>query len=418
MTAPAELPASLVLRPVPDDPQDAPDAAPLPVGTGPAREPGKTLPTLAAFLPALEQERDGAAAGGVPLPREWARMRATLGGMSPASVQNPNKGAAEITEAAEHREGKYLPAGLHVITGQTGGGKSALAMNLVHAALHAGHPVVYLSLELDGVELAARLLALDTGLSWWKLAQRRALTKEMQAKRAEGIAKITARAERVTLLSPDRAADVHRVREAAVAAWQAHGKTPLVVVDYLQAVADLPTGDGEWRPSLREYIGAVSRDLRELSRVAEGADAPTNAAGERWQGCPVVTLSITARGNVREGDRGVPGMNGKGPDELRHADLETLKALPKEAGAIEAYAVTAWVAALGERDVSGKRPMTLRLAKFRGGQPGQWIPFTFDGSTGRLEEEPARYGSGKQCDTPKKIAGAGAVEYTDNAKWT
>jgi hypothetical protein len=134
-------------------------------------------------------------------------------------------------------------------------------------------------------------------------------------------------------------------------------------------------------------------ELRQLSR-----ESP---ALEGWHGCPVVVLSLTARSNVK-GENAVPGMDGKAPDALRKADLETLKALPKEAGEVEATAVTAWVMALGEKDIGygGERALTLRLVKNRIGRAGQWIPFDFYGATGKLEEAPKRYFA--PLDPPKK----------------
>jgi hypothetical protein len=136
-------------------------------------------------------------------------------------------------------------------------------------------------------------------------------------------------------------------------------------------------------------VAQVTLELRALSRHIDGEPA--------WQGCPVVVLSTTARGNVK-GENAAPGMNGMAPDDIRKADLETLKALPKEAGEVEATAVTAWVVALGEDDTGGTRPLALRLVKSRLGAPGQWIPFSFHGATGRLEEAPGRYVPAKRED--------------------
>jgi hypothetical protein len=84
-------------------------------------------------------------------------------------------------------------------------------------------------------------------------------------------------------------------------------------------------------------------------------------------------------------------LSGENPDAIRFTNLETLKALPKEAGEIEATAVTAWVLALGEPQGDGTRPLALRLAKNRMGMPGGWVPFAFNGATGALVEAPTRY---------------------------
>lgn len=363
-------------------PEEAPEEAP---------EDSHRARPLTDFLAALNTERAPGDAGGVPVPEAWECVRAVLGGASrsdledahaPRDVTGADMRGKEAEEQLKNRakDGTHLPPGLHIVTGQTGGGKSALAMNLAHAAITAAHPVLYVSLELDGGEIAARLLSLETGISWSLLALHRALNTDGRTKRAAGITALTERAARFNVLVPAKPLPCQSIRSAAVALWREHDKrTPLVIFDYLQAAAMLDAGE-RYLP-LREHIGAVTMELRALSRegMAEG-----------WQGCPVVVLSTTARANVK-GENAAPGMDGKAPDKLRLADLETLKALPKEAGEVEATAVTAWVLSLGEKEANGARRLTLRLVKNRLGAPGQWIPFTFHGATGKLEEAPKRY---------------------------
>jgi hypothetical protein len=177
--------------------------------------------------------------------------------------------------------------------------------------------------------------------------------------------------------------------------WKQAGyKTPLVVVDYLQATglyAESP--DEEKRLQLRERITQVVRQLRIISMKGSGM-------GEGWIGCPVLVLSTTARSNVRKGsnnpaDNPLAGMDGRDPDELRFASLEELKALPKEAGEVEAYAVTCWALSLEKNPQTlggGSRKLTLRLAKNRmNGPDGHWIPLRFYGATGRIVDEGERY---------------------------
>lgn len=360
-------------------------------------------PTLAAYLRELDTPRDPHAAGGVPLPKDWRCVRAIIGGASRRDLERAHaarsewQGTEDEARFAEGRvataadEGTTLPAGLHVVTGQTGGGKTALAVNMVRGALAGGHPAVYVSLELDGGELAARLLALETALPWWQLAQRRRLGPDDTATRRAGIDALESDAARVTVLTPESADGLAlEVRAATLAAWRAHGRVPLVVFDYLQAAADLPTDN--YRAQLREYVGELARDLRALSRELRDEHGPDGRTpdGATWPGCPVVVLSLTARANVR-GESAVPGLDGMQPDALRLAPLEVLKALPKEAGAVEAYAVTSWVLAGGEEAPDGTRPVAFRAAKYRGGSPGGWVPFTFAGATGLLTEAPQRY---------------------------
>jgi hypothetical protein len=393
----------------------APDAVDGGGATRPAAAEAPPAPvTLAPYLAELDTERTREQAGAVPLPAAWRCVRAVIGGASRRDLEDAHaprsdwqgreielkRAEARVVVAAD--EGATLPAGLHVVTGQTGGGKTALAVNMVRGALEGGHPAVYVSLELDGGELAARLLALDTGLTWWKLAQRRTLPPDDATARRAGIAALTPGAARVTVLTPESADNLDaEVQRAAHDAWRTHGRVPLVVFDYLQAAADLPASDR--RAQLREYVGELSRDLRTLSREMRDATGPD---GAHWPGCPVVVLSITARGNVR-GEGAVSGLDGVQPDKLRLAPLEVLKALPKEAGAVEAYAVTSWVLAGGEEDEHTKRrPVAFRVAKYRGGPPGGWVPFSFDGRTGTLDEAPERYATAPITEALEDAAAA------------
>lgn len=383
---------------------DVPNAPPV-EDAGPRARP------LTLFLPSLGHElEDPGAAGGVPLPDTWPSVQAIVGGALPRDLcayhdnEDPNRKGdlmALTNRIGEARgEGSHLPAGLHVFTGQTGGGKTAVAINLVDAAASAGHPVLYVSLELDEVEIAARVVGLRAGLKWSDLARRRPLrfAGARERRDAEITTLLQGDAQRIHVLAPTLSMPVNRVTAEALALWRTCGKVPLVVFDYLQ-LAQMRVENAE-RVALREHLGAVTLELRALSRHLP-EDAPD------WPGCPVVVLSSTARVNVKRGSKtegAVQGMDGRDPDQLRLADLETLKALPKEAGEIEATAVTAWVIALGEtpRDdnggKAGPRPMTLRLAKNRYGMPGQWVPFDFDGMTQRLTEAPARYASAREED--------------------
>jgi hypothetical protein len=348
--------------------------------------------TLTGFLDTLRTPKAPGDAGGVPVPTDWECFRAVLGGASRSDLEQANGPRSHGTRDADAlhadarvqratTEGTHLPPGLHIVTGQTGGGKSALVVNLANAAAEAGHPVLYVSLELDGAEIAARFLGLASTVPWYRLALRRELSAEDAAKRQEGEDNLTARGipERVAVLVPD-AFDAATVHAEALGLWKAHGKVPLVVLDYLQ-MATVRTADS-YRAPLREAVAEVVKALRTLSRHLD--------TEPDWPGCPVVVLSTTARANVK-GEGAVDGLGGEDPDKLRHADLETLKALPKEAGEVEATAVTAWVVGLGDKDTNGTRPLTLRLVKNRLGLPGQWIPLTFHGATGLLEESPARY---------------------------
>jgi hypothetical protein len=88
---------------------------------------------------------------------------------------------------------------------------------------------------------------------------------------------------------------------------------------------------------------------------------------------------------------------------MRKATLETLKAIPKEAGEIEATAVTLWAMASAQpAEDETKSRMTLRLAKSRMTRAGKWIPLSMEGFSGRLRDDPRRYEIAQQEDKRKQ----------------
>jgi hypothetical protein len=191
----------------------------------------------------------------------------------------------------------------------------------------------------------------------------------------------------------DPPASVATLRELVEQVWKKHAKTPLLVVDHLQAPGlALDSTPASARLPLRERVAGITMALRHISKEAEGG----------WTGCPVVVLSLVAR-HATAGASSVPGFDGKDPDLMRRASLETLKALPKEAGEIEATAVTSWaMASSPAKDGETKARMALRLAKSRMTRAGGWIPLDMEGFTGRLRDAEQRYATAAQEDEKAK----------------
>lgn len=360
--------------------------------------------------------------GSVPLPEAWELMRAVFGGASRDAIErrhgrligdttavlqsNIERENADESRYADAMARGALGAGLHVVAGHTGGGKTALACEMARTAALAGHPVVYVSLELDAREIAARMIALQAALPWAILAADRPLAQSSlenglaMARKRDAIDKLREPLGAVYVWAPDPGPDdpaphVAELRAFVREVWERHGnRVPLVVFDYLQAPGIYARDEEqERRLPIRERLGAVIMQLRHLSK-AEAAPVPDAPA---WTGCPVLVLSTTARSNVT-GKEATPGMSGDDSDDIRWANLEDLKALPKEAGEIEAASVTAWALSLTRSEHDGPRRLTLRLAKARKLPDGQWLPLRFDGITGRISDDPTRYPPGRERD--------------------
>jgi replicative DNA helicase len=332
--------------------------------------------------------------GAIPFPAEWRKIAAVSGSAK-------------------------LSAGLHVVAGQTGSGKSQFAVALARGAALAGHPVVYLSLELSRAEVAARLVSLETSYLtdetgdgakrlpavWWStLARGAKIGPNLEEAVQNAVSRLQDPLERFYIWAPDPTAPatVTALGELVRDVAREHpGKAPLVVVDYLQAPGfQLDQTPAAARLPIRERIGAISMGLRHISKETD----------DGWPGCPVLVLSTTGRGNVAGRDA-VKGLDGGDPDLIRTASVEQLKAMPKEAGEIEAASVSVWILAsrppnaretdAGENDPQGRgaeTDMAIRLAKARLAPAGPWVPLRMRGATGRITEDLDRYKKAAAAD--------------------
>lgn len=264
-----------------------------------------------------------------------------------------------------------------VLVGHTGRGKSSLAVQIAEEAARAGCPVLYASLEMDAEELLARMLAMRgrDGVAWAHVKRRR---YSLEALRAAG-QRLVDETAYLYLWAPrggertigELETMAKRVSEAT------GGRAPLVVLDYVQRLAD---------PTIEERRGAVSElsgRLRDLSR-------PDRANG--WPGCAVLALSSVGR--TRYG-------NFTTCQALRSAtDLE---GAGKESGELEYDAPI--VLALTTDIVDTKiRPGLLRVIKHREGRTGD-VEMHFNAPRGLFREGEAP--SAKQMGlglTPAKAA--------------
>ncbi len=271
----------------------------------------------------------------------------------------------------------WRPDTVAMLVGPTGRGKSSLAVQVAEAAARAGCPVLYASLEMDAEELLARMLAMRgrDGVAWAHVKRRR---YPLEALRAAG-ERLVAETPHLYLWAPrggertigELETMAKRVSEAT------GGRAPLVVLDYVQRLAD---------PTIEERRGAVSAlsgRLRDLSR-------PDRANG--WPGCAVLALSSVGRNHYASFTT---------CEALRRAtDLE---GTGKESGELE-YDATI-VLALTTDPVGTKiRPGLLRVIKNREGSTGD-VDMHFHAPRGMFREGEAP--SAKQMGlglTPAKAA--------------
>jgi replicative DNA helicase len=161
------------------------------------------------------------------------------------------------------------------------------------------------------------------------------------------------------------------------------GRPPLVVLDYVQRLAD---------PSTEERRGAVSElsgRLRDLSR-------PDPAHG--WPGCAVLALSSVGRGHYDKFTK---------CDTL--ASATDLEGTGKESGELE-YDAPVVLALTSDTDDDGAmvRQALLRVVKNREGSPGKvWM--RFDAPRGLFREAEAPGVPSARPDTGKTPVAGGAT---------
>lgn len=321
-------------------------------------------------------------------------MEATLGDLwSPAAVQLVDRASGKETPIRTPwptlnaaLAGGLWPGKVVVITGNTGSGKTQLALSLAMEAAKAGHPVGYVGMEIEAAELVARLTALEvrsgdpaSKLQWSELLTpapgRGAAASETLERVKPALVPLPWRqvlalpgwnpSPRVELVKDLSGRSLGTERQGALADLARklgkgpQGQAPVVVVDYLQQIG----GDAK---DLRERIGAAAT-------AAHTAAMLSNAA--------VILLSSTPRSNYWTlwGIKKNQNTGAEAPMPFDGMEPEGLVGLGKESGEIEYSADLALVMCRKRRKDGPEPPVHLAIAKNRTGRPG-WVVLDFDGT--------------------------------------
>ena len=217
-----------------------------------ATDEGKTLKELLAELydQAVERAKTGVPRAASRTPTEWGGINDFLGG-------------------------GFAPGKLYVVAGRPGDGKSTWLTNAAYYAGLNGKRVGFFSLEMEQLEVTARVMAAQTSLNANLLTDGIIKTSEDWEAFARGIE--TAELAQLHILYTPRltpeglCAKAHRLQSV-------HG-LDMLVVDYLQ----LMKGDGR-STNRQEEVAAISRELKILAgelRVPVIAAAQLNRAVEQ-----------------------------------------------------------------------------------------------------------------------------------------
>lgn len=244
--------------------------------------------------------------------------------------------------------GGLWPGSLSLVIGDTGAGKTQWALQVAIAAATDQHRVLYIALEADGPELVARCTSILEPSLYWSAILRGTHTPDQETlARLRGLPLHAIHPEPRVASWEHFAGDIREIAEA-----DAEGRTPLVVLDFLQ----LCTGTGtENRGELRERIGSLVYGLKHAAREHRLA---------------VLALSATSRGNY----------NTAGTDpRLGEGNPARFVSWAKESGEAE-YAADAVLVLLRGSDDLDDSTIHVALAKHRTGRPN-WHKLFFDGRT-------------------------------------
>ncbi len=248
---------------------------------------------------------------------------------------NTARGALSGFKTLDRELGGCFSAGLHILHGQPGSGKTAFALQV---AASCGCPCLFLSCEMSPLELLRRHTARVTGTYLGRLKSGELAPAESLAlaKRACGQVPLLALADGTRAY-----ASPSWLRDAALAT-RGEERHLLVVVDSVHSWAEGAGIDA----SEYETLNAALLSLRQLSHILE---------------CPVLAVSERNRDSMKGGGLSA----GAGTRKIEYG-AETVLDLTRDMARRD--------------DGAGEVEITLKLAKNRHGAAGKELPFLFHGA--------------------------------------
>jgi replicative DNA helicase len=160
-----------------------------------------------------------------------------------------------------------LPLGsVTLVLGETGAGKSTLAMSFARAAYNLASDIPLLFSYEDGqTSFARRALAQETGVPTWRIGARKFEPGQADRVTIEGMRRLGLRRERIAKFSGetvDQLCQTVRRLRAKGPSYGAKSIGRLVIVDYLQRI---PKPRERWINSVPEAIQEISNRLEDLA---------------------------------------------------------------------------------------------------------------------------------------------------------
>lgn len=284
------------------------------------------------------------------------------------------RGLACGYESIDHLGRCLKPGTVTILAARTHVGKSAVCLNIAHKVLREGHAVLIVSLEMSRLDLADRLLAIDSGINLWNIQNNR--LNEMDR---DQLCLTGAELGRQKLFiddAPDRT--ISKIAAVTRLMIRKH-QIELLIVDYLQLVEP-----DDRRVNREQQVAGISRGLKLLSRALGIAII-----------CPVQL------------NREVEHRDDRKP---RLSDI-------RESGAIEQNADAVWLVDRPytfDEDVS-KHEFFLWVAKNRNGRMGE-VQLNWNDDCIRLSEVEPMMDDFSGFKVPKHTYQYGQKKRADNAK--
>ena len=307
-------------------------------------------------------------------------MPATLGSLAEQAFARMERRRAGIERPlplpwpdVEAQFGGGLWPGLHVLVGGTGTGKTQWALQVALAAVKRGAPALYIGLELDALDIVARVAGLQASVPWSALIRGEVDPDRARAAFAGSSWPELLHAEfgRSHGWGYDRLEPLVRLVRAKHPEPNGQGSAPLLVVlDFLQVVGDAEA-DPRSRQELRERITRATYAGRMVARdLGAVVLFVSSAARDKYR---ILAGAIEEAGLTEDGAMANP---------------DAIVGLGKESGDIEFSADSVSVLVKGPYNDAGPRPMLLATAKGRM-HPAGWTALTFDGSRYEAPTRPA-----------------------------
>lgn len=186
----------------------------------------------------------------------------------------------------------WLPGQLITVAARPGVGKSIFGINTAVAAASAGASVLLFSLEMGEEEVVDRVISSVTQVSQSRLKSGYVSSEDLQ--QIEAYAE-DIRSLKITVDTNPRVT-LSTIRAKALQAKQSPAGLDLIIVDYIQLIAD----EGGKAKSRQEIVADISREMKLLAKqlkIPIMAIAQLNRAGAGDENNPLPTME-----NIRESD--------------------------------------------------------------------------------------------------------------------